>query len=91
MVSRLAKNTYSWHGRHNLKKTLWTLKKVAEENKCTHQIELITKRESEQDSEEGNKNISLVAKHVRPSDHTDVCFVELPGMEFRAGKTLSYF
>uniref|UniRef100_A0A6J0SXV7 Transcription factor E2F8 n=1 Tax=Pogona vitticeps TaxID=103695 RepID=A0A6J0SXV7_9SAUR len=90
MVSRLAKNKYSWHGRHNLKKTLWILKKVAEENKYAHQVELIKKRESEQDSEEGIQKIDLVAKHIRPNDHTDVCFVELPGIEFRGASVNSH-
>ncbi|KAJ7344575.1 hypothetical protein JRQ81_000525 [Phrynocephalus forsythii] len=90
MVSRLAKNKYSWHGRHNLKETLWTLKKVAEKNRYAHQIELIKKRESDQDSEEGNQKIDLVVKHTRPNDHTDVCFVELPGMEFRGASANSH-
>ncbi|XP_042302104.1 transcription factor E2F8 isoform X2 [Sceloporus undulatus] len=89
MVSRLAKNKYSWHGYHNLKKTLQILKKVAEENKYTQQIELIKKREFEQESEEDGQKIELVAKQVRPNDHTDICFVELPGMEFRAASVNS--
>ncbi|KAH0620826.1 hypothetical protein JD844_021629 [Phrynosoma platyrhinos] len=89
MVSRLAKNKYSWHGCHNLKKTLQILKKVAEENKYTHQIELIKKRELEQESKEDGQKTELMAKQVRPNDHTDIFFVELPGMEFRAASVNS--
>nr|XP_008104506.1 PREDICTED: transcription factor E2F8 isoform X1 [Anolis carolinensis] len=81
MVSRLAKNKYSWHGCYNLKRTLQILKKVAEENKYTDQIELIKKRESEQ--EKDGQKTELVTKHIMPNDHTDICFVEFPGMEFR--------
>ncbi|KAJ6610297.1 hypothetical protein lerEdw1_015228 [Lerista edwardsae] len=85
MVSRCAKNRYAWHGRHNLKKTLQLLKKVAEENKYTQQIELIKKREYEGELEgQSQKTELLVAKHGSPNDHEDVCFVALPGMEFRA-------
>ncbi|XP_033006588.1 transcription factor E2F8 isoform X2 [Lacerta agilis] len=84
MVSRLAKNRYSWHGRHNLKKTLQILKKVAEENNYSQQIELIKRRQYEEEPEGDDQKIQSAAKHVRPNDHTDICFVELPGMEFRA-------
>ncbi|XP_065611673.1 olfactory receptor 5J3-like [Cyrtonyx montezumae] len=45
MLSRLAQNKYIWHGRHNLAKTLHTLKKAGEENKYMLLIETIKKRE----------------------------------------------
>nr|XP_034973122.1 transcription factor E2F8 isoform X2 [Zootoca vivipara] len=89
MVSRLAKNRYSWYGRHNLKKTLQILKKVAEENNYSQQVELIKRRQYEEEPEEDDQKIQLVAKHVRPNDHTDICFVELPGMEFRGASVNS--
>ncbi|XP_061466644.1 transcription factor E2F8 isoform X2 [Rhineura floridana] len=89
MVSRLAKNRYSWHGRHNLKKTLQILKKVAEENKYAQQIELIKRKQYEQELLGDDQKIELVAKQVRPNDHTDICFVELPGMEFRTASVNS--
>ncbi|XP_053140527.1 transcription factor E2F8 [Hemicordylus capensis] len=88
MVSRLAKNRYAWHGRHNLEKTLQVLKKVAEDNKYTQQIELIKKRELEQEPEGNGQNTEL-AKHVGSNDHTEILFVELPGMEFRAASVNS--
>ncbi|XP_067414306.1 transcription factor E2F8 isoform X2 [Emydura macquarii macquarii] len=90
MVSRLAKNRYAWHGRHNLNKTLQTLKKVGEENKYTHQIQMIKKREYEHEFElDGEKNEEMVTKHVGPNEHSEMCFVELPGMEFRAASVNS--
>lgn len=92
MVSRCAKNRYAWHGRHNLKKTLQLLKKVAEENKYTQQIELIKKRDYEGEPEGQSQKTELVAaKHGSPNDHEDICFVALPGMGFRAGKALPHF
>ncbi|XP_053544865.1 transcription factor E2F8 [Bombina bombina] len=88
MVSRLAKNKYIWHGRRNLNKTFDALKKVGEDNKYAEQIGLIRKREPEEsdtceDSSSGN---STPRSLVKP---TDVGFVELPGLEFRAASVNS--
>ncbi|XP_050811235.1 transcription factor E2F8 isoform X3 [Gopherus flavomarginatus] len=88
MVSRLAKNRYAWYGRHNLNRTLQTLKKVGEENKYTQQIEMIKKREYEFELD-GDKNEEMVTKPVGPNEHSEMCFVELPGMEFRAASVNS--
>ncbi|KAG6935286.1 E2F transcription factor 8 [Chelydra serpentina] len=88
MVSRLAKNRYTWYGRHNLNRTLQTLKKVGEENKYTQQIEMIKKRESEFELD-GDKNEEMATKPVGPNEHSEMCFVELPGMEFRAASVNS--
>ncbi|KAL9849037.1 transcription factor E2F8 isoform 2-T3 [Geothlypis trichas] len=49
MVSRLARNRYVWHGRHNLPHTLQALKKVGEDNKYIQQIQMIKRREYEQE------------------------------------------
>uniref|UniRef100_A0A8D2LAI5 Transcription factor E2F8 n=1 Tax=Varanus komodoensis TaxID=61221 RepID=A0A8D2LAI5_VARKO len=89
MVSRLAKNKYSWHGRHNLKTTLQLLKKVAEENKYMQQLELIKKRESEQEPVDDGEKMKLMSEHVGLNLHNDISFVELPGMEFRAASVNS--
>ncbi|KAM7164302.1 transcription factor E2F8 isoform 4-T5 [Macrochelys suwanniensis] len=88
MVSRLAKNRYTWYGRHNLNRTLQTLKKVGEENKYTQQIEMIKKREYEFELD-GDKNEEMATKPVGPNEHSEMCFVELPGMEFRAASVNS--
>ncbi|XP_019407385.1 PREDICTED: transcription factor E2F8 isoform X4 [Crocodylus porosus] len=90
MVSRLAKNRYAWHGRHNLSKTLQTLKKVGEDNKYMQQIQLIKKREYENEFElDGEKNEETATKTIGINEHSEMCFVELPGMEFRAASVNS--
>ncbi|XP_040416413.1 transcription factor E2F8 isoform X1 [Cygnus olor] len=89
MVRRLAKNRYAWHGRHNLTKTLQTLKKVGEENKYTQQIQMIKKREYEHEFDlDGERNEEMARSSVS-NEHSEMCFVELPGMEFRAASVNS--
>ncbi|KFO34859.1 Transcription factor E2F8, partial [Fukomys damarensis] len=92
MVSRLAKNRYTWHGRHNLNKTLGTLKSVGEENKYAEQIMMIKKKEYEQEFD-FIKSYSIedhvVKSNTGQNGHTEMCFVELPGVEFRAASVNS--
>ncbi|KAM4846045.1 transcription factor E2F8 isoform 2-T4 [Thomomys bottae] len=92
MVSRLAKNRYTWHGRHNLNKTLGTLKSVGEENKYAEQIMMIKKKEYEQEFD-FIKSYSIedhiIKSNTGQNGHQDVCFVELPGVEFRAASVNS--
>ncbi|XP_034501207.1 transcription factor E2F8 isoform X2 [Ailuropoda melanoleuca] len=92
MVSRLAKNRYTWHGRHNLNKTLGTLKSVGEENKYAEQITMIKKKEYEQEFDFG-KTYSIedhiIKSNTGQNGHPDMCFVELPGVEFRAASVNS--
>ncbi|KFQ81475.1 Transcription factor E2F8, partial [Phoenicopterus ruber ruber] len=89
MVSRLAKNRYAWHGRHNLPKTLQALKKVGEENKYTQQIQMIKKREYEHEFDfEGERN-EETTRSFGSNEHSEMSFVELPGMEFRAASVNS--
>lgn len=90
MVSRLAKNRYIWHGRHNLAKTLQTLKKVGEENKYTEKIQMIKKREYEHEFDLDGKGNEEVARSFVSIEHSEMCFVELPGIEFCAGKVSLY-
>ncbi|XP_070282741.1 transcription factor E2F8 isoform X1 [Myotis yumanensis] len=92
MVSRLAKNRYTWHGRHNLNKTLGTLKSVGEENKYAEQIMMIKKKEYEQEfdfSKSCNIEDHVTKANTDQNGHTDMCFVELPGVEFRAASVNS--
>lgn len=85
MVSRLARNRYVWHGRHNLSQTLQALKKVGEENKYIQQIQMIKKREYEHEFDpDGEKNEEM-ASSFGSSEQSEMSFVELPGVEFRAG------
>ncbi|NWW54065.1 E2F8 factor, partial [Pedionomus torquatus] len=89
MVSRLAKNRYVWHGRHNLSKTLQALKKVGEENKYTQQIQMIKKREHEHEFDFGGEKKEEIARSFGSNEHSEMSFVELPGMEFRAASVNS--
>ncbi|NWX17388.1 E2F8 factor, partial [Aegotheles bennettii] len=89
MVSRLAKNTYTWHGRHNLSKTLQALKKVGEENKYMQQIQMIKKREYEHEFEFDGERNEEVARSFGSHEHSEMSFVELPGMEFHAASVNS--
>ncbi|GCB70652.1 hypothetical protein scyTo_0001337 [Scyliorhinus torazame] len=85
MVSRLAKNRYTWHGRHNLTHTLGTLKNVGEDQKYAEQMLHIKKKGFELHEncikeplrEQNSGNNSEVKSK-------EMYFVELPGMEFRA-------
>lgn len=89
MVSRLAKNRYTWHGRHNLTKTLGTLKSVGEENKYAEQIMMIKRKEYEQEFDfikSCGIEDHVIKSNTGQNGHSDVCFVELPGVEFRAGE-----
>lgn len=89
MVSRLAKNRYTWHGRHNLTKTLGTLKSVGEENKYAEQIMMIKRKEYEQEFDfikSCGIEDHVIKSHTGQNGHSDMCFVELPGVEFRAGE-----
>ncbi|NXT00971.1 E2F8 factor, partial [Jacana jacana] len=89
MVSRLAKNRYTWHGRHNLSKTLQALKKVGEENKYTQQIQMIRKREHEHEFDFDGEKSEEIARSFGSNEHSEMSFVELPGMEFRAASVNS--
>nr|XP_009934296.1 PREDICTED: LOW QUALITY PROTEIN: transcription factor E2F8 [Opisthocomus hoazin] len=89
MVSRLAKNRYTWHGRHNLSKTLQALKKVGEENKYTQQIQMIRKREYEQEFDFDGERNEETARSLGSNEHSEMSFIELPGMEFRAASVNS--
>ncbi|NXU74302.1 E2F8 factor, partial [Oreotrochilus melanogaster] len=89
MVSRLAKNRYAWHGRHNLSKTLQALKKVGEENKYTQQIQMIKKREYEHEFDLDGERNEEMARPFGSNEHSEMSFVELPGMEFRAASVNS--
>ncbi|NXD45459.1 E2F8 factor, partial [Copsychus sechellarum] len=84
MVSRLARNRYVWHGRHNLPQTLQALKKVGEENKYIQQIQMIKKRECEHEFDPDSERNEEMASSFGSSEQSEMSFVELPGVEFRA-------
>ncbi|OWK50951.1 Transcription factor E2F8 [Lonchura striata] len=84
MVSRLARNRYVWHGRHNLPQTLQALKKVGEDNKYIQQIQMIKKREYEHEFDPDGERNEEMASSSGSSEQSEMSFVELPGVEFRA-------
>ncbi|NXP32871.1 E2F8 factor, partial [Leiothrix lutea] len=84
MVSRLARNRYVWHGRHNLPQTLQALKKVGEENKYIQQIQVIKRREYEHEFDGDGERNEEMASSFGSSEQSEMSFVELPGVEFRA-------
>ncbi|NXO78023.1 E2F8 factor, partial [Sitta europaea] len=84
MVSRLARNRYVWHGRHNLPQTLQALRKVGEDNKYIQQIQLIKKREYEHEFDPDGERNEEMASSLGSSEQSEMSFVELPGVEFRA-------
>ncbi|NWR86747.1 E2F8 factor, partial [Furnarius figulus] len=84
MVSRLARNRYIWHGRHNLSQTLQALKKVGEENKYIQQIQMIKQREYEHEFDPDGEKKEEMASSLGSSEQSEMPFVELPGVEFRA-------
>ncbi|XP_026866951.2 transcription factor E2F8 isoform X2 [Electrophorus electricus] len=51
MVSRLAKNRYTWHGRCKLPQTLATLQQAGEEHRYSQQIQQLRQRSLEQEFE----------------------------------------
>lgn len=90
IVSRSAKNRYAWHGRTKLAETLAILKKVGEDHKYSQQMQQIRQRllEEEQDFDEEEKENVGGEPEVgdREQGHRELFFVELPGVEFKAGE-----
>lgn len=90
MVSRSAKNRYAWHGRTKLAQTLDILKKVGEEHKYSQQMQQIRQGllEKEEFDEEEKENVEQEAED-REQGQKELFFVELPGVEFKAGEKFS--
>lgn len=92
MVSRSAKNRYAWHGRTKLAQTLEILKKVGEEQKYSQQMQQIRQGllEKEEFDEEEKENMEQeVEVEDREQGQKELFFVELPGVEFKAGEKCS--
>uniref|UniRef100_A0A3B3HT77 Transcription factor E2F8 n=1 Tax=Oryzias latipes TaxID=8090 RepID=A0A3B3HT77_ORYLA len=92
MVSRSAKNRYSWHGRTKLEETLAILKQVGEEQRYGQQMQQIRQRLLEKEFEsDGEEKENAVAAAVEDCEHgqKELYFVELPGVEFKAASVNS--
>ncbi len=93
MVSRSAKNRYTWHGRTKLAQTLAILKKVGEEHRYGQQMQQIRQRildkEFDFDGEEKENEEVMADMENGEQSQKELFFVELPGVEFKAGEKLS--
>ncbi|KAF6716012.1 Transcription factor E2F8 [Oryzias melastigma] len=92
MVSRSAKNRYSWHGRTKLEETLAILKQVGEEQRYGQQMLQIRQRLLDREFEcDGEEKENAVAAAVEGCENgqRELCFVELPGVEFKAASVNS--
>lgn len=91
MVSRSAKNRYTWHGRTKLAQTLAILKQVGEDYRYSQQMQQIRQRlldkEFDFDGEE-KENEEVVDLEGGEQGQKELFFVELPGVEFKAGEKL---
>lgn len=92
MVSRSAKNRYTWHGRTKLVQTLAILKQVGEEHRYGEQMQQIRQRlldrEFDFDSEEKENVEEVPDPESKEQGQKELFFVELPGVEFKAGEKL---
>lgn len=94
IVSRSAKNRYAWHGRTKLAETLAILKEVGEEHRYSQQMQQIRQRlreeerDYEEEEEEEKENVEQEVED-REQGQKELFFVELPGVEFKAGEQRS--
>ncbi|XP_026234934.1 transcription factor E2F8 [Anabas testudineus] len=92
MVSRSAKNRYSWHGRTKLAQTLAILKQVGEEHRYSQQMQQIRQRlldkEFDFDGEE-KENDEALDLEGGDQGQKELFFIELPGVEFKAASVNS--
>ncbi|XP_029316101.1 transcription factor E2F8 isoform X2 [Cottoperca gobio] len=92
MVSRSAKNRYTWHGRTKLAQTLAVLKQVGEDQRYGQQMLHIRQRLRDKgfdfDGEE-KENEEVVELESGEQGQKELFFVELPGVEFKAASVNS--
>ncbi|XP_047437600.1 transcription factor E2F8 [Mugil cephalus] len=95
MVSRSAKNRYTWHGRTKLPQTLAILKQVGEDHRYAQQMQQIQQmrqrlldKEFDFDAEE-KENEVVADLENREQGQKELFFVELPGVEFKAASVNS--
>ncbi|XP_041917365.1 transcription factor E2F8 isoform X2 [Alosa sapidissima] len=96
MVSRLAKNRYTWHGRSNLPQTLARLRRAGKEQRYSQQMQQIRQwsleqedREFDLEGEEKENDEAFLQDADTENGQKDMCFVELPGLEFRGASVNS--
>lgn len=88
MVSRSAKNHYTWHGRTKLSQTLFVLRRVGHEqgyHRQMRQLRLRLREEERGDHTEDKEN----SGQEGATESRELFFVELPGVEFKAASVNS--
>ncbi|XP_015228908.1 PREDICTED: transcription factor E2F8 isoform X1 [Cyprinodon variegatus] len=90
MVSRSAKNRYSWHGRTKLAETLAILKHVGEKHKYGQQMQQIRQRVADGEFDfNGEEKENKDVVDVDGGEQKELFFVEHPGVEFKAASVNS--
>ncbi|XP_069561529.1 transcription factor E2F8 [Brachyistius frenatus] len=97
MVSRSAKNRYTWHGRTKLAQTLAILKQVGEEHRYGQQMQQIRQRLLDREfdfdggEEKENEAAAAAVEELEGGEpgQRELFFVELPGVEFKAASVNS--
>ncbi|XP_026176232.1 transcription factor E2F8 [Mastacembelus armatus] len=92
MVSRSAKNRYTWHGQTKLAQTLAILKKVGKDHRYDQQMQHIRQRLLDKEfdfDEEEKENEEVVDLDNGERGQKELFFVELPGVEFKAASVNS--
>ncbi|KAK5610642.1 hypothetical protein CRENBAI_002075 [Crenichthys baileyi] len=90
MVSRSAKNRYSWHGRTKLGETLAILKHVGEKHRYGQQMQQIRQRIRDREFDfNPEEKENEAAADVEFGEQKELFFVEHPGVEFKAASVNS--
>lgn len=92
MVSRAAKNRYTWHGRTKLAQTLAILKQVGEDHRYGQQMQQIRQRLLDREFDfdgEDRENEVMIDLESSELGQKELFFVELPGIEFKAASVNS--
>uniref|UniRef100_A0A3Q1G8K8 Transcription factor E2F8 n=1 Tax=Acanthochromis polyacanthus TaxID=80966 RepID=A0A3Q1G8K8_9TELE len=92
MVSRAAKNRYTWHGRTKLAQTLAILKQVGQDHRYGQQMQQIRQRLLDKEFDfdgEDRENEVMIDLEGSEMGQKELFFVELPGVEFKAASVNS--
>ncbi|XP_077419513.1 transcription factor E2F8 [Vanacampus margaritifer] len=89
MVSRSAKNRYTWHGRTNLAQTLAILQQVGAEQRYCQQMQQIKQRLLEKEFDFDSDEKENQESESSENGQKELFFVELPGVEFKAASVNS--
>lgn len=89
MVSRSAKNHYTWHGRTKLSQTLFVLRRVGQEQGYHRQMKQIRLRLAQEEERGKTTEDKENSSQEEATESRELFFVELPGVEFKAASVNS--